>query len=225
MGRNVTTYEHFRQRYSNTGNPYSRGVWNNFGQVLCASVPPRWEPLWEKQRAEDEAVAAADASQQPQQKSPLQVHSQTQQQLNIGTNGDISNGGSSGGGRDNGGVGGGNLSPNYHEDSIIGGSRTASSYTLDDVYDESDGHSNSVKADDGHVLGSRINSNGQVDIELGPLTQDGEGDFSTPVQTPRNNSTLSLAARESAAPPEDVAALELLQSPRPPPPPPPNRGQ
>ncbi|KAL4518635.1 hypothetical protein Ndes2437B_g00724 [Nannochloris sp. 'desiccata'] len=204
MGRNVTTYEHFRHRYSNTGNPYSLGMWKNFGQVLCTKVPPRWEPLWEKQRAEDEAVADASASQQQQQQS----QSQSQQHINNGTNGDVGYGG-----------GAGALSPNYHDGSVAGGSPTASSYAL---YDGSDGNSSSENGDGGHVMGSGIAGNGQGDIELGVLTRDGQGDFSTPVQTPRNSGTLSPLPIESAAPPEDVAALEFLQSPRPPAP---HRGQ
>ena len=218
----MTTYEHFRHRYSNTGNPYSRGLWKNFGQVLCTKVPPRWEPLWEKQRAEDDEMAAADVSEQHESQS----QSQQQQQVNnggaIGDNGICVD--------DDGSVS--NFLPNYHDGSVVGGSPTISSYTLDDGYDDSDGNSSSsMKCDDGHVM-TRCNneSNGLVDLELGALPKhEDEGDFSTPVQTPRNRGgTLSPAAIESAAATEDVAALEFLQSPRPPVPPPqqpPYRGQ
>ena len=57
VAKNMTTYEHFRHKYSSTGNPYSRGLRHNFGEVWCSGVPPRWEPLWAKQHAEDEAAA------------------------------------------------------------------------------------------------------------------------------------------------------------------------
>lgn len=56
VARNVTTYEHFRHRYSNTGNPYSLGILGNLAEVLCSRTPPRWGPLWDKQRAEDSAA-------------------------------------------------------------------------------------------------------------------------------------------------------------------------
>lgn len=56
VARNVTTYEHFRHRYSNTGNPYSLGILGNLAEVLCTRTPPRWGPLWDKQRAEDSAA-------------------------------------------------------------------------------------------------------------------------------------------------------------------------
>ena len=55
VARNVTTYEHFRHRYSNTGNPYSVGIFGNIAEVMCTKTPPRWTPLWDKQRAEDSA--------------------------------------------------------------------------------------------------------------------------------------------------------------------------
>lgn len=52
VGKNMTTYEHFRHRYSGTGNPYSKGFLNNCVEVWWGRVPPRWTPLWEKQKAE-----------------------------------------------------------------------------------------------------------------------------------------------------------------------------
>ena len=61
IAKNMTTYEHFRHRYSNTGNPYSRGWGANFVETLCAKTPPRWEALYAKQKAEDDANANASA--------------------------------------------------------------------------------------------------------------------------------------------------------------------
>ena len=52
VGKNMTTYEHFRHRYSGTGNPYSKGFLSNCIEVWWGQVPPRWTPLWEKQKAE-----------------------------------------------------------------------------------------------------------------------------------------------------------------------------
>lgn len=57
IANNCTTYEHFRHRYSDAGNPYNNGMLNNFKGVLCTAPLPRHTvPLWDKQREED-AVA------------------------------------------------------------------------------------------------------------------------------------------------------------------------
>jgi hypothetical protein len=211
MGRNVTTYEHFRHRYSNTGNPYSLGMWKNFGQVLCTNVPPRWEPLWEKQRAEDEAIAAEESARQQQ----MQSQQSEQQQLDNGHGGD-------GGGVDS----GVSFLPDYHDGSIIGGSPTASSYALHDGYDTDDSIGSEIGEDNGHVVVvvekvSGGGDNGGGDIELGvlPIEKDAPDDFSTPTQTPRNGVLPPPLQPEEAVAAEgpDIAALEqLLQSPRPP---------
>jgi palmitoyltransferase ZDHHC9/14/18 len=57
VARNTTTYEHFRHRYLDAGNPYSRGLRRNCWEVFCAPAPPRHGPLGAKQR--EEAAAAA----------------------------------------------------------------------------------------------------------------------------------------------------------------------
>jgi hypothetical protein len=218
MGRNVTTYEHFRHRYDNTGNPYSLGIWKNFKQVLCSRVPPRWEALWEKQHAEDELAAAEDAARQQQ-------ISQVQLQQNNGINSDGKGGEDGEEEKDGDGdvaVVVDSFSLNYHDGSVVGGSPTASSYALhDDVYGDDSG--SSEHGDGGHVVGAKEGDNKislQVvprEVELGVLGRSttSEAEFCTPIQTPRN---------ENVSPPEvtavelpDIAALELLQSPRPPP--------
>lgn len=61
VGKNMTTYEHFRHRYSGTGNPYSRGFLNNCIDVWFRPVPPRWSALWEKQKAEYGTLAGIEA--------------------------------------------------------------------------------------------------------------------------------------------------------------------
>jgi hypothetical protein len=40
---NQTTYEHFRHRYSDAGNPYNVGVLRNCASVFCTQVPKRSE--------------------------------------------------------------------------------------------------------------------------------------------------------------------------------------
>ena len=42
-GTNQTTYEHFRHRYSDAGNPYNVGVLRNCASVFCTQVPKRSE--------------------------------------------------------------------------------------------------------------------------------------------------------------------------------------
>lgn len=52
VARNVTTYEHFRHRYDSTGNPYDKGIFGNFLDVLGSKIPAKFGPLGEKQMAE-----------------------------------------------------------------------------------------------------------------------------------------------------------------------------
>ena len=42
-GSNQTTYEHFRHRYSDAGNPYNVGVLRNCASIFCTQVPKRSE--------------------------------------------------------------------------------------------------------------------------------------------------------------------------------------
>uniref|UniRef100_A0A5B7A928 Uncharacterized protein n=1 Tax=Davidia involucrata TaxID=16924 RepID=A0A5B7A928_DAVIN len=35
-----TTYENFRYRYDQRGNPYNKGVVQNFKEIFCTSIPP-----------------------------------------------------------------------------------------------------------------------------------------------------------------------------------------
>lgn len=42
-GSNQTTYEHFRHRYSDAGNPYNVGFFRNCASVFCTRVPKRSE--------------------------------------------------------------------------------------------------------------------------------------------------------------------------------------
>jgi DHHC palmitoyltransferase len=185
MGRNVTTYEHFRHRYSNTGNPYSLGMWKNFSQVLCTKVPPRWDPLWEKQRVEDEAAAMAAVAADQQEQN-------LQSPLNNG-NGD-GNGGN-GGGIGDGLVVSDGVSPNYHYGSVAGGSPHASSYALGDDYGESmsdsgsddcgrkgpiDNYNSEKVGDGGHVLGKPSG-----DVVVGVVSdENGNGVKSTSSSSP-----------------------------------------
>lgn len=50
ISRNTTTYEHFRSRFSGSNNPYNVGFWRNWYEALLSPVPPRYKPLWEKQK-------------------------------------------------------------------------------------------------------------------------------------------------------------------------------
>ena len=50
ISRNTTTYEHFRSRFIGSNNPYDVGFWRNWYQALASPVPPRYKPLWEKQK-------------------------------------------------------------------------------------------------------------------------------------------------------------------------------
>lgn len=61
---NQTTYEHFRHRYSDLGNPYNNGLLNNCWEAFCAPIPPRWGQLGLQQRAEASAATAAQQEQQ-----------------------------------------------------------------------------------------------------------------------------------------------------------------
>ena len=60
--RNQTTYEHFRHRYSSSGNPYSLGLLGNCAEVFCTPVLPRHGPLGPAQRVEEEERAAKAAA-------------------------------------------------------------------------------------------------------------------------------------------------------------------
>lgn len=42
-GSNQTTYEHFRHRYSDAGNPYNVGVLRNCASIFCTQAPKRSE--------------------------------------------------------------------------------------------------------------------------------------------------------------------------------------
>ncbi|KAK7271054.1 hypothetical protein RJT34_26649 [Clitoria ternatea] len=39
MSTNQTTYENFRYRYDRRANPYNKGVFNNFIEIFCTSIP------------------------------------------------------------------------------------------------------------------------------------------------------------------------------------------
>ncbi|KAL4441862.1 hypothetical protein ABPG77_003778 [Micractinium sp. CCAP 211/92] len=78
---NQTTYEHFRHRYSDLGNPYDNGLLNNCWEVFCAPIPPRWGRLGLQQRSEASAAAAAQ-----QQQALLQ---QQQQAATAAAGGDV----------------------------------------------------------------------------------------------------------------------------------------
>lgn len=39
--QNITTYEHFRSRYSDQGNPYDRGLFRNWYSVCCKAPSKR----------------------------------------------------------------------------------------------------------------------------------------------------------------------------------------
>ncbi|PSC73003.1 putative S-acyltransferase 7 [Micractinium conductrix] len=58
VSTNQTTYEHFRHRYSDLGNPYSNGLVSNCWEVFCSPIPPRWGRLGLQQRAEAGGGAA-----------------------------------------------------------------------------------------------------------------------------------------------------------------------
>ncbi|KAL4433935.1 hypothetical protein ABPG75_000376 [Micractinium tetrahymenae] len=78
---NQTTYEHFRHRYSDLGNPYDNGLLANCWEAFCAPIPPRWGQLGLQQRAEASAAAAAAQQQQLQQ--------QQQQAAEMAAGGDV----------------------------------------------------------------------------------------------------------------------------------------
>uniref|UniRef100_A0A5B7A7P7 S-acyltransferase n=1 Tax=Davidia involucrata TaxID=16924 RepID=A0A5B7A7P7_DAVIN len=40
ISMNQTTYENFRYRYDQRGNPYNKGVVQNFKEIFCTSIPP-----------------------------------------------------------------------------------------------------------------------------------------------------------------------------------------
>ncbi|KAF7819376.1 putative protein S-acyltransferase 7 [Senna tora] len=40
ISTNQTTYENFRYRYDRRANPYNKGVFNNFAEIFCSSIPP-----------------------------------------------------------------------------------------------------------------------------------------------------------------------------------------
>lgn len=90
--RNQTTYEHFRHRYSSSGNPYSLGLLGNCAEVFCTPVLPRHGPLGPAQRVEEEerAAKAAAAAEEGQGGSTQGSHG--------GGGSDSSTGGGDGGG-------------------------------------------------------------------------------------------------------------------------------
>lgn len=55
-GTNQTTYEHFRHRHSDAGNPYNIGCLGNFHSVFCIPVPTRADLPNLASRAPDEGV-------------------------------------------------------------------------------------------------------------------------------------------------------------------------
>ncbi|XP_028780267.1 probable protein S-acyltransferase 7 [Neltuma alba] len=40
ISTNQTTYENFRYRYDRRANPYNKGVFNNFAEIFCSTIPP-----------------------------------------------------------------------------------------------------------------------------------------------------------------------------------------
>mmetsp|Transcript_13044 Transcript_13044/g.39516 ORF Transcript_13044/g.39516 Transcript_13044/m.39516 type:complete len:716 (+) Transcript_13044:366-2513(+) len=68
-GTNQTTYEHFRHRHSDAGNPYNIGCLDNFHSVFCIPVPTRADLPNLASRAPDEGSmhSSASGSEDPQQ--------------------------------------------------------------------------------------------------------------------------------------------------------------
>lgn len=50
ISKNMTTYEHFRSRYSTSGNPYDIGFFRNWKEALFTLPSLRHGPLWASQK-------------------------------------------------------------------------------------------------------------------------------------------------------------------------------
>jgi hypothetical protein len=55
---NQTTYEHFRHKYNNQGNPYDEGLPKNCVEVFCSPTPP---PMRKRLRATNGVAPGARA--------------------------------------------------------------------------------------------------------------------------------------------------------------------